>query len=275
MKAKTDGKWERKSDSEGGKQGVRSNLRNEERVEKKYQEWSDKNWDIKRVTDGRIINEACCYLTHPKETGNRGEGRTTPHPCLSCQSAFPLCWEASSIGMERERKREQSRKREVRAGKKGWRANKVTRWERWYGGIEGKPVWSPEVIFYHDSCGRGNKTEFVWPCVTSTHSSHYRHLQPQVRECMCVRLRGKIWENVLKGTWSNSVASPENSSSHFYVTKSLSLKALRHFGSQLSPGVELHTQPSNVSSYKSLVTHMHATQPHPSTNRYCEIHPDI
>lgn len=34
MKAKTDGKWERKSDSEGGKQGVRSNLRNEERVEK-------------------------------------------------------------------------------------------------------------------------------------------------------------------------------------------------------------------------------------------------
>lgn len=44
MKTKTDGEGERKSDSEGEKQGVRSNLRFERREErKKIWKWSDKS----------------------------------------------------------------------------------------------------------------------------------------------------------------------------------------------------------------------------------------
>lgn len=46
-------------------------MRNDKGEEKKWQ-LSEKYRDIKRVTDWRIINRACCYLTLPKAREKRG-----------------------------------------------------------------------------------------------------------------------------------------------------------------------------------------------------------
>ena len=171
------------------------------------------------------------------------EGGTTPYPCLSCQSAFPLCWGTSWGGMRRERRKGRETERKCGERKKGRRANKGTRWERHYGGVRGTSVESPEAIFLDGRCGRGSKTEFVCPCAPSTHSLGASTF---ATSSTCVRWRERGWERAcwkVLGPWSTQVSVRDKESivkhlrrSHrvpFMSVDCYNSQAFRHLGSQL------------------------------------------
>lgn len=86
------------------------------------------------MTDRRIINEACCYLTLSKAREKRGaeeKGERLP-TLVFLVKMVSLCFEGFL--------QQQWEGREERERKKGRRANKVTRWEKQYKGVWGKSV---------------------------------------------------------------------------------------------------------------------------------------
>lgn len=89
------------------------------------------------MTDRRIIDEVCCYLTLPKARGRGGveeKGEQLPTLVFLVKVVL-LCVE----GLLQEGWQGSEKRRAIERTK-GRRANKVTRWERWYRGARGKSV---------------------------------------------------------------------------------------------------------------------------------------
>lgn len=104
-------------------------MRNEKREEKTWK-WSDKNGDIKRVTDRRIIDEVCCYLTLPKARERRGaeeKGEQLP-TLVFLVKVVSLCVEGllqKEIGRERNRESNREKERRGKEREKGKQGDKV------------------------------------------------------------------------------------------------------------------------------------------------------